>query len=154
MANPNSFVAIDIQGITTIQERLKRLPDMAKDMGVETANEYIVNVMKIEPAKPSRPFVWSSDKQRKYVMAKIRRGEWTGRTQQLRNGWKTIGSGWQQMVVNEVPYAEFVQGDNQIIGHKTNNWKTTADNLKDRGREILAKFDAGVKKALKKLKLN
>ena len=149
----NSFVAIDIQGITTIQERLKKLPDMAKDMGVESANEYIVNAMQVQPPKPTRPFQWSSDKQRKFVMAKISRGEWSGRTQELRNGWKTLGSGWKQMVVNEVPHAEFVQGDNQIIGHKTNNWQTTAMVLKTRGKEILTRFDAGVKKALKKLKL-
>jgi len=153
MAN-NSFVGIDIQGITTLNERLKRLPKEAKDAGVESANEYIVNIMKVEPPKPNRPFVWSSDKQRRYVMAKIREGGYTGRTQQLRNAWKTVGTGYNQIVANETPYAEFVQGDNQIIGHKTNNWQTTTDNLKAKGKEILKKFDAGVKRALKKLKLN
>ena len=150
----NSFIAIDIQGVTTIQERLKKLPDMAKDMGVESANEYIVNAMQVQPPKPSRPFQWSSDKQRKYVMDKIRNGEWSGRTQELRNGWKTIGSGWKQMVVNETPYAEFVQGDNRIIGHTANGWKNTEDIKKEKGKTILEKFEAGVKRALKKLKLN
>jgi len=150
----NSFVGIDIQGITTLNERLKRLPKEAKDAGVEAANEYIVDIMKIEPPKPTRPFVWSSDKQRKYVMAKIREGGYTGRTQQLRNAWKTVGSGYNQIVANETPYAEFVQGDNQIIGHKTNDWKTTTDNLKAKGKEILKKFEGGVKRALKKLRLN
>ena len=150
----NSFVGIDIQGITTFNERLKRLPKEAKDSGVESANEYIVDIMKVEPPKPTRPFVWSNDKQRRYVMAKIREGGYTGRTQQLRNAWKTVGSGYNQIVANETPYAEFVQGDNQIIGHKSNNWKTISDNLRDKGKEILKKFEGGVKSALKKLKLN
>jgi len=153
MAN-NSFIGIDIQGITTFNERLKKLPPLAKDMGVEFANEYIVDIMKSEPPKPTKPFVWSSEKQRRYIMAKISKGGYTGRTQELRNAWKTVGKGYNQIVANETPYAEFVQGDNQIIGHKTNNWKTTADNLKEKGKTILQKFDAGVKSAIKKLKLN
>ena len=151
---PNELIGIDIQGITTITERLKRLPDMAKDMGVESANEYIVNQMQVQPPVPNKPFQWSSDKQRRFVMMKISKGDWGGRTQELRKGWKTLGSGWKQMVVNEVPYGQFVQGDNQIRGHAANGWQTTAMVLKNRGKEILAKFDGGVKKALKKLGLN
>jgi hypothetical protein len=151
---PNSLIGIDIQGIATIQNRLSKLPKEAKDMGVESANEYIVNLMKVEPPVPHGNFQWSSDKQRRYVMAKISEGGYTGRTQKLRNAWKPVGEGYNQMVVNETPYAEFVQGDNQIIGHKANNWKTIADNLRDKGKEILTKFDAGVKRALKKLNLN
>jgi len=153
MAN-NSLIGIDIQGIATIQNRLSKLPKEAKDMGVESANEYIVNLMKVEPPVPHGKFVWSSDKQRRYVMAKISEGGYTGRTQRLRNAWQTVGEGYKQMVVNETPYADYVQGDNQIIGHKTNNWQTISSNLKNKGKDILKRFDAGVKKALKKLKLN
>ena len=58
---PNELIGIDIQGITTINERLKKLPDMAKDMGVESANEYIVNQMQVQPPVPNKPFQWSSD---------------------------------------------------------------------------------------------
>lgn len=154
MTSNNSFIGIDIQGIPTINSRLEKLPKEARDAGVEAANEYIVNVMKIEPPVPNKPFVWSSDKQRRYVMAKIKEGGYTGRTQELRNAWKTVGSGYNQIVANETPYAQFVQGENQIIGHKTNNWKTIEDNLKLKGKEILRKFEAGVKTAIRKLKLN
>lgn len=150
----NNFIGIDISGVTTIQERLKRLPKLAKDMGVETANEYIVDVMKTYPPKPTRPFVWSSDKQRRYVMMKMKQAGFPGRSQALRNGWKAVGKGYNQIVANEEPHAEFVQGDKQIIGHFTNNWQTVAMKLKYNGKEILKKFDAGVKKALKMLKLN
>ena len=152
MASP--LIGIDIQGIATIQSRLNRLPDMAKDMGVESANEYIVNALKVEPPRPSAPFVWSSEKQRRYVMMKISKGEYTGRTHQLKNGWTTVGEGYKQMVVNEVPHAQFVQGDNQIVGHLLNDWNTTMMILKRNGAEILRRFDAGVKRALKKLGLN
>lgn len=149
----SDFIGIDISGVTTISERLKRLPKEARDAGVESANEYIVNIMQTYPPKPRAPFVWSSDKQRKYVMAKIREGGYIGRTQELRNAWKTVGTGYNQMVVNETPYAQYVQGDNQIIGHTTNGWQTIAMNLKSRGKDILKKFEAGVRSAIKKLKL-
>lgn len=150
----SNFIGIDISGVTTISERLKKLPKEARDLGTESANEYIVNAMKVEPPKPNRPFVWSSDEQRRYVMAKISKGEWTGRTQQLRNAWKTVGKGYNQIVANETPYAQFVQDTNQIIGHKTNGWQTWEMVKKSKAAEILRKFDAGVKKALKKLNLN
>jgi hypothetical protein len=148
----NEFIAIDISGIPAIQERLKKLPKDAMDAGVETANEYLVNVMKQYPPKPTSPFVWSSDKQRRYVMAKIREEGYTGRTQNLRNNWKTVGEGYKQMVANESPYAQFVQGDNQIIGHASNKWSTIESIIKT-NKEWLKKFEAGVKKALRKLKL-
>ena len=150
----SNFIGVDISGITTISERLKKLPKEARDAGVEAANEYIVDVMKVQPPKPNKPFVWSSDKQRKYVMAKLRREGFPGRSQNLRNGWKPVGKGYNQIVVNEIDYSQYVQGDNQIIGHKTNNWKTIADNLKEKGNNILKKFEGGVKKAIKKLRLN
>lgn len=150
----NSFIGIDIQGITTLNERLKKLPKEARDLGTESANEYIVNAMKVQPPKPSKPFIWSSDKQRRYVMMIINKGGYRGRTQELKNAWKTEGKGYNQIVVNETPYAQFVQDTNQIVGHKANGWQTVNQVLKTRSKEILNKFDSGVKKALKKLKLN
>jgi hypothetical protein len=150
----NSLIGIDIQGIPTIQSRLSRLPDMARDMGVELANEYIVNQMQVQPPVPHGNFQWSSEKQRKYVMAKISEGGYTGRTQELREGWKTVGNGYNQIVANEVPCAQFVQDTNQIVGHKANGWQTVNQVLREKASTILQKFDAGVKKALKKLNLN
>jgi hypothetical protein len=150
----NSFIGIDIQGITTLSERLKKLPKEARDLGTESANEYIVSAMQVQPSKPTKPFQWSSEKQRRYVMMLINKGGYRGRTQELRNAWKTVGKGYNQIVANETPYAQFVQDTNQIIGHKANGWQTVNQVLKTRAKEILAKFDSGVKKALKKLNLN
>jgi len=148
------IVKVYITGYETLYQRLKRLPKEAGDAGVEAANEYIVNQMQVQPPKPTGKFQWTSDKQRKYVMAKIREGGYIGRTQELRNAWKTEGKGYNQIVVNETPYAQFVQDTNQIIGHKANGWQTVNMVLKNKSKEILKKFEGGVKSALKKLKLN
>jgi len=150
----SNFIGIDISGITTISERLKRLPKEARDAGVEAANEYIVNSMQTYPPKSSKPFVWSSDKQRKYVMMKMKQAGFPGRSQELRQGWRAVGKGYNQIVVNEKEYAQFVQGDNQIIGHRANNWQTITMVLKNKGKDILKKFEGGVKSAIKKLHLS
>ena len=148
------LIGIDIVGFETIKQRLLKLPKEAQDAGVENANEYILNQMRAYPPKPSAPFVWSSDKQRRYVMAKLReQGGKGGRTQNLSQGWKAVGNGYKQILVNEVDYAKYVQDEEQIIGHKTNNWQKISDILKKRGSEILRKFDGGVKKAIKRLGL-
>jgi hypothetical protein len=147
-------VKIYITGYDTLWERMKRLPKEACNAAVEEANKYIVNQMQVQPPKPTQPFVWTSDKQRRYVMAKISEGGYTGRTQALRNSWKTEGKGYEQIVISDSPYAQFVQDTNQILGHKINGWVTVNQMLKNKGAEILKRFEAGVKKALKKLKLN
>jgi len=148
-----SFIGVDITSITTLNARLKKLPREAQDQGVETANAYIVNLMRTYPAKSSAPFVWSSDRQRKAVMAKYRSGEAGGRTQALRTGWKVVGSGMKQIVANEVPYAIYVQGEGQIVGHTSNGWQTTAQIIKSKSKGILQKFEEGVRKAIRKLGL-
>lgn len=146
-------IFISISGFETIYQRLMKLPREAQDMGVEEANEYMVNMMRVYPPKSRAPFVWSSDKQRRFVMAKIRSGEWTGRTQALANSWKTVGKGYHQTVESDSAYASYVQDRYQIVGHKSNGWQTINQLLNTNGKKILAKFDAGVKRAIKKLKL-
>jgi hypothetical protein len=56
-----------------------------------------------------------SDKQRRYVMAKIRSGEiqpgYPHRTGRLQRGWSIIQSGAATRVINAEPYAVYVVGD-------------------------------------------
>lgn len=127
---PN-FIGIDITGIETIKQRLKKLPREAQDAGVEKSNYYILKSMQIYPPP-----------QTSYK-----------RTQTLREGWKPIGTGYTQIIANEVPYAVYVQGDYQVKFHKEHGWLTAAQVIEKRAKEILKQFDAGVKKAIKKLGL-
>jgi hypothetical protein len=147
------LVKIYITGYETLYQRLLKLPKEARDAGVEEANKYLVTQMQVQPPKPHGNFQWTSDKQRRYVMAKIKENGYVGRTQELRNAWKVSGRGYEQIVINEMPYAQFVQDTNQIIGHKVNGWQTVNQVLRDKSSEILRKFEAGVKNAIKKLGL-
>lgn len=151
------FIGIDITGIETLKQRLLKLPREAQDAGVEEANKYLVEKMRAYPPKatPGTPFIWASDRQRKAVMAKLREqgGPPYQRTQELRNGWKTVGSGYQQIIANETPYADYVMGQYQQPGHQARGWQVIGTILQSNARKVLEKFDAGVKKAIRKLKL-
>lgn len=151
----SDFVAVDITGIETLNQRLKKLPDEARNQGVETADEHIVNLMRTYPPHSSEPFQWSSDKQRRFVMAKLRESGQTfyTRTQTLSQGWKTVGSGYKQIVANEVDYVQYVQGNGQIQGHKARGWNTIMQVIKANEKRILQKFEEGVRKAIRKLGL-
>jgi len=157
----SNFVGVDIAGAKEIEEKLKQIPPEAQDAGVESAKVYIVN---FEQAYPPYTYVsieqaggWRSEKQRRYVMARIREGSIQipyARTQTLRKGWRVEGSGRNQIVVNEVEYAPYVKDiQSQAQGHMLRGWGVVQTEIQDRMDEIVRKFDAGVKEALRKLGL-
>ena len=164
----DSFVGIDIAGSDDLAKKLKALPPEAADAGVEAANEYILDVFKSYPsynyfsrsqAYPDAPAGpgWFSAKQRRYVMARMSDGGISvpySRTQSLRNAWRTLGYGVDQIVVNENPAAVYAYDDQRQARQMTGaGWKKLGETLRDRTKRIVEKFDAGVKRAIKKLGL-
>lgn len=92
----------------------------------------ILKVLRQYPGPPSYPIRWKSERQRRYVMAKLRRENNLPyqRTGRLRQGWKvdnriTPGGGYIE-VFNEVPYARFVQGDDAQPFHLDTGWTQAA----------------------------
>jgi hypothetical protein len=72
------------------------------------------------------PFV--SEKQRRFVMAGIRDGSispgHSNRTMTLKKGWKTTGERTRTRIINQVPYAQFVQGNLTQSAHEYKaGWK-------------------------------
>ena len=138
-----------------LQKKLEGLyPEMA-DEGVENANFYIMELVAREarPAYVNEPFFWSSDKQRRKVFALLREqgGPPYVRTHALRDGWTTLGYGRTQVVVNEVPYAQYVkQQSTQIIGHKFRDWDVIEQDLATHKSQITKEFNEGVRDAIEK----
>ena len=155
------FVGIDVRGEKELAAKLEKLPLAAQDAGVEAANQKIISIEKIY-AKYRHVSVkqaggWASDKQRKFVMASIRDGRIKipyRRTQTLARNWKTYGSGRNQIVANETPYAQYVKDlAKQTMGHMLRGWDVIQTDLKNHMRGIVDAFDGGVKKAIRKLGL-
>lgn len=160
----NSFIATEVIGLTEIQARMKKLIPEAADAGIDEANKYLVEVMREYPTykyvsrKAAYGQTFVSDKQRRYVMARIREGSITpgkpNRTQEFRRGWKILGRGKNSMIANEVPYGHWLM-DNQDQARQPGmvGWKKIEAVIKDKMPRIIEKFDVGVKKAIKKLGL-
>jgi len=151
-----SFIGIDISGDEAIKDKLGKLSAEIEDNGVETVNEFILNIERAyAPSHKGEPFLWSSDAQRRAAFAAMRAqgGPPYSRTQELARGWHTIGSGKNQIVVNEVPYAKWVK-DPPIPGHAAREWKSIAEDMKDKAVRITEKFAEGVRKAIQKVGLS
>lgn len=157
----DNFIGLDIAGSKELADKLDQLPPAAGDAGVESANDYIINVeqtyIPYQHVSISQQGGWASDKQRRYVMARIREGSISvpyRRTQTLRKGWQRLGSGVNQIVVNQVPYAGYVKDiQSQSKGHMLGGWEVWQNEIRERAEEITRRFDAGVDKAMRKLGL-
>ncbi len=156
-------VDIVIDGLTELRSKLDRFPKEAQNKAGDMVSDYTVNIMREYVPYAYVPFKsaygnWFSEKQRRYVMARIHEGSIRpgapSRTQTLRGGWKKMGEGADSLVVNDVPYAGHVVGDaDQARMHKKIGWWTVGQRLKERAGEIERKAKAGVDKAMKELGL-
>jgi hypothetical protein len=75
---------------------------------------------------------FKTEKQRRYVMAKIRSGEiapgYPHRTGNLQRGWTMAGEGTKTTIENATPYAGYVMGnDEQTKMHRKIGWRKVAD---------------------------
>jgi hypothetical protein len=162
----NDFIAVEVRGIPELMAKLDKLPEAAADDGVDAANKYLVNIFKHYPSyryvsrKRAYGQTFVSDKQRRYVMAMIREGVITpgvsNRTPTMADGWKVYGKGKDSFVANETPYAAFLMGDaNQQANQPLlAGWRSAALLVRANNETVLKKFDAGVKKAIKRIGLD
>ena len=170
----NGFIGIDIVGEDIIAKKLAKLPIEAQNYAVVEANKYIVTIMQeYQPYRHiwrSRAFTnlrfvtptgkvkigYASWKQFQKVHIMAKEGKFPySRTQTMRRGWKTVGQGRTQIVANEVNYAGLVMGNSeQDRLHKKMGWKTMDARIKQRMNRIVEKFEAGVKKAIRKVGLS
>lgn len=117
------FIGIDVEGIPELLSRLGRISDRkAYAEGVEEAAKHIRNKMMEYPPKKA-----DSDYKR---TGKLRRGWYIESFGQLRS-----------LVLNEVPYAIYVQGEKRVWFHKLTGWKTT-DEVIERQSDAVARIMA------------
>lgn len=122
----------------------------------------VMAALKIDKPRPPAPgsMRFVSDKQRRFVMAAIRRGDI--RVPYVRASTKTIGSanlqasyrinktGADVQLVSDAPYANYVIGDQQAEIHK-GRWKTSREAVE----EVISTgtLDAVVQRAIAELEM-
>lgn len=157
----DDFIGLEVYGVEEIRSLLAKVPTAVADEAVDEVNKYLLNVLKQYPPYKHVRYAdayggFKSDKQRRYVMARIAEGTITpgyaNRSQNFAKGWKVVDKGVSSLIVNEVPYGHYLMGDTtqaRIMGMI--GWDRITFIIRERMPEIVKKAVAGVKKGLAKL---
>lgn len=154
---------IDVSGLVELQATLGRLTGeqmghILEPMvrgGLAIFQEYIAKY----PGGPRYPLRWKSDRQRKFVMAKLKR---EGNLPYRRRASGGLGGGWtskttrrfdgvQGVLGNNAPHAIFVQGERQQPFHTDTGWRTVEQTFIIRGPEVERLFQEGMDRAIRRL---
>ena len=136
------------QQIAKLKDKFEKYPPYALGKGLDAAAEYL-NSSNIKqsiypPSQSGQPFVWSSERQRRYVFANIKLP--SVRTYNLANsGTFKVNKNQSSLYVyyeNLASYAKWVLGNfSQIIGHRLRGWKPVNSIVVDKERSnVVSKF--------------
>lgn len=172
------MITITSRGIPELQAWLKSLSKGVVDVATKAVANYIVgdNTHGLMQ-EPSYKYVnryagfpglsyqsktgktvpgWASEKQHKYVMAAISRGEikpgQDNRTGNLTGSYRYAGQGARYSITNDVPYAKYIVGGQQTRMHKLIGWRTMSEVAKSNMKGAMKYATAKVKEYLAKLK--
>jgi len=142
------------QVLDTIIQQIETTPQHIQQVTADTVlpamQEYVV--LRLAPYPP--PIgkgvfkMMATPAQRRAVMAKIRRGEWMGRTGALGRSWRAgmepLDDGARIRIRNVAPYAAFVVGIWQQPFHTHTLWPDSDQQRGDMLRTAAVAFSAGV----------
>jgi hypothetical protein len=142
-------IEFDVSELTETQKRFQRMAQRAPQIADRVIGKWSQSVRaflksKGYPGRNRRAMRWVSEKQRKYVMAAIRRGEIKvpySRTGKLPNSYfaKRVSMGvWA--IGNSSPHGRYVVGDAEGKGQywmHQNRWYKMVTQIKNKARELV-----------------
>jgi hypothetical protein len=156
----SDFIGIDVLGDTELRGKLARLAPCVQDAVADEVGPYLLHVLQTYPPphhvsrKAAYGKSFQTARQRKWFFWALDNGLINvpyHRTQGLRNAWKRIGSGREQILVNESEAAIWTMDDQrQARLNKLVGWQTIGLILRERASEIRRKGEAGMKKGIRK----
>ena len=157
----DQWIGLEVIGIDELRREMGNWPKEIQNAVVDQVNAYVLDNIKKYPPYMHVRFKdayggWFSEKQRKYVMARIREGTIVpgkpNRTNTLANGWKVIDRGVSSIIVNEVPYAGYVMGDSeQARMPKKIGWDTVGGWVTKHMTNIVGAARQGLVNAINKI---
>jgi hypothetical protein len=157
----DDFIAFEVIGIEALRREFGNWPKIIQDEVIDEVNKYIMRDIKKYPPYRYVPFKqayggWFSEKQRKYVMARISEGTITpgmpNRSGRFARGWKVIDKGTQSIIANEVPYSGYLMGGGQARMHKQIGWEQIPEWLKSHMGNIIKAAREGLVQAVRKIR--
>lgn len=122
---------IDADVLQAWRAQLDKTPALMQEAQARVLRAYrqdILDQLQRQPGKPRYPLRWKSERQRRYVMAKLRRENNLPyrRTGQLAAGWRVVsntrGNIGEIAILNSSAYARYVQGDDAQPFHRDTGW--------------------------------
>lgn len=122
---------IDVDVIRAWREQLGKTPALMQEAQARVVRTYrpdILDSLRAYPGKPRYPLRWKSERQRRYVMAKLRKENNLPyrRTGKLAQGWRVVsntrGDIGEIAILNSTAYTRFVQGDDAQPFHLDTGW--------------------------------
>lgn len=137
------LINIRIRGLDEVQAFLKTVPRGTIRPAMEAITEYIRGPLPgaTHGLVHYPPYKYSGFKKppkKRYV-----------RTFRLRYGWAIVGSDYKRRLINNVPYARYVQGDPQSRYFKRSNWRPFTKVITDNMKGALRAGDSAVAKWIK-----
>lgn len=137
------MIKIDVRGLDKVNTYLKSLSRGTLRAALEAFSEYIIGSesrgLKHYPPRvqhgEANPYKWNSEKQRRAYFATngFGKGIPYQRTGDLGRGWaaKYTDGGYQAQITNSTPYAQYVQGNRQQLGHYADKWRHVYTVMRD-----------------------
>jgi hypothetical protein len=143
----------DLEQIAKIKTKFDKYPPALLGKGLDNVSAYLnsplVKMSIYPPSQSGQKFIWSSERQRRYVMANIKLP--SVRTFQLADaGSFEVEKKFSSFYIyykNSMSYAKWVIGSfTRIIGHIARGWKPVNSVIVDKYRnDVISKFDEGTK---------
>lgn len=122
-----------LDAIADTARRSPKLMQTAYERATRRLRSQMLEKLREEPGKPKYPIRWKSERQRRYVLAKLREDGNLPyeRTGALLKAWRVVmeadGSGGIMTVENTSPSARYVVGDDAQPFHLDTGWVQGAD---------------------------
>ncbi len=154
----SATAAIDTEWLNTLQQVHEIIPDAIDDYARRDLRPFVSQrvdaTLRVEPpvrAFPEDyPLEWTSEKQRRYVMAKLRREDNLPyqRTHEYVRGWHVWGDYTRGLTAIDVFHdgevSEFVGGRQQQLMHRITGWANAPDVLQVLSIDLNERIEVGL----------
>lgn len=153
---------IKVRYLEEFKEFISSLPRNARGEATKAGGKYLIGNdrrgLKHYPKRvqhgENNPYQWQSEKQRRKYFATKGFGEGIPYTRKnrLADGWTQIEDGVNSKVVNSVPYAKYVVGDDQQRGHAADKWRKVGKVIEDNMKGMIQAMQQAVDRWIKNRK--
>ena len=154
------IISIKVRNIDKVAKKISKLPLKLRGIATEAAAHTLIGNQRTGlqhyPTRKKhgidgKPYKWQTAKQRRAFFESngFGGGIPTVRTYKLRAGWKVKNDGAKTVVINDAPYARYVQGDDIQRGHIADGWRTFRDTVANNTKAMIKSAQSAVNKYIK-----